>query len=100
MIQIALLRWKSETTAEEIGKVTRAVHDFHLRLEGVTSFVAGSDLGLGGTHQYDFGMITHFVNRAEWESYMSLPEHKEISAKIVLPITDDFAVIQMESDES
>src|SRR3954465_3945508 len=93
---VILLRWKPETTAEQIAAVKPALDALGKTLSGVVTYRCGTSLGLSET-SYDFGVIGIFEDKSAWDAYMGNAEHDRIRQELIFPIAGERAGIQFET---
>ena len=93
---IAFLKFKAETTPEQIEQVFSDLLDLSETIPGIEDYVAGPDnspegLAKGFTH----GFILTFTDAAARDAYLPHPEHERFKAA-ALPLIADVAVLDFE----
>lgn len=64
-------------------------------LDGVQSYLCGSDAGLAA-EAYDFAVVGRFDDRQSFTAYRDHPEHQRILREMILPNVQTRTVVQLE----
>ena len=90
---VVLLKWKPETTAEQIAAATAALRELPSIIEPLRKYTVGSDLELG-EGRWNFGIVADFDDAAGWLVYDQHPDHNAARADLLAPIVAERASIQ------
>jgi hypothetical protein len=92
---IVTFKWKSPDQSAKAAAAADALRAFVANLDGVESYVCGSDVGLAAAN-YDFAVVGVFTTQADFESYRDHPQHQRIISEIA-PTLGDRTVVQLKS---
>lgn len=91
---VVTFRWKPGTTAEQIEAVATALATLPDLVPSIDTYAFGTDLGLGGAGNMDFGIVATFDSVEAWTAYNDDPEHSRVRSEIILPCVADRAAVQ------
>jgi hypothetical protein len=93
---IALLKFKSGTTDEQIEKVFADLMDLSETVPGIEDYVSGANNSPEGQNQgYTHGFVMTFENAAARDAYIPHPEHERFKAA-AMPHIDSVVVFDFE----
>jgi Stress responsive A/B Barrel Domain len=93
---IVTFKWKFPDQSAKAAVAADALRAFVANLDGVESYLCGSDIGLS-TSSYDFAVVGTFTTQADFEKYRDHPDHQRIIGEQIAPILGDRTVVQLES---
>lgn len=81
---IALLKFKPETTEEQIQKIFDDLLDITESIPGIEDYVSGTNISQEGFDQgYTHGFITTFTDVAARDAYLVHPEHERVKKALL-----------------
>ena len=93
---IALLKFKNETSQEQIDKVFEDLMDLSETIPGIEDYVSGPNNSPEGlTQGYTHGFVMTFENAGARDAYLPHPDHERFQ-KIALPLVDSVVVFDFE----
>ena len=92
---VVAFRWKENTDPAAVEQVTRALSALAARMDGVESYLCGSDVGMS-QGAYDYAIVGRFAGRDEFVAYRDHPEHQRILKELIVPALNDRVVVQLE----
>ncbi len=93
---IALLKFKSETSQDQIDKVFEDLMDLSETIPGIEDYVSGpNNSPEGQTQGYTHGFVMTFENAGARDAYLPHPDHERFQ-KIALPLVDSVVVFDFE----
>lgn len=93
---IVTFKWKFPDQSAKAAAAADALRAFVADLDGVESYLCGSDIGLTPS-SYDFAVVGIFATQSDFESYRDHPQHQRIISEQIAPILEDRTVVQLES---
>lgn len=90
---IVTFRWREKSFAAQ--PIEDALNALVGTLDGVQSYLCGSDIGLTPS-SYDFAVVGTFDNREFFERYRDRPEHQRILEEMIVPNLETRTVVQLE----
>lgn len=84
---IVLLKWKPNTTADQVNLVMERLRELPNEIPGILDLQCGenfSDRSQGYTH----GLVVRFVDRAALETYSPHPAHRAVVEETINPIRE------------
>lgn len=91
---VVAFTWKPEATAERIEQIATELRGLAKTIPAIKAYTCGPDAGLTpGTA--DFAVVADFDDEAGFVSYRDHPEHKEIIARLIAPITAHRSAVQI-----
>lgn len=94
---IVTFKWRDGEVAD--GDIARALRDLVSGLDGVRSYLCGSDAGLT-PDTYDFAVVGAFDDAASFTAYRDHPEHRRILSEMILPNVESRTVVQIEDNSA
>ncbi len=91
---VALFRWKPETTPEQIARIQAALEALPPLIPEVVTYRCGSDLGVHGPANMDFGIVATFDSVAGWQAYDAHPAHDMARTEVIRPWIAERAAMQ------
>ncbi|MGD0561153.1 MAG: Dabb family protein [Streptosporangiaceae bacterium] len=88
-----LFAWKPEATPEQKKEAASRIASLPSLLPTVRAFAAGPDAGVNAD-SFDYAVTVDFDDEAGYLSYRDDPQHREIVAKYIAPITAERAAVQ------
>jgi hypothetical protein len=93
---IALIKFKTETTEQQIDELFEQILDLSENVEGIEDYVAGPNcspegLAQGMTH----GLVMTFSDVAARDAYVPHPEHERVK-NLILPLAESVLVFDFE----
>jgi hypothetical protein len=92
---VALFRFKSDTTSEQISAATRALSTLPAQIDLLRKFRYGPDLGITEGAS-DFAVIAVLDNPNDYTAYRDDPAHVAVLRDYIAPIISEAARIQFE----
>jgi hypothetical protein len=93
---IALLKFKSETSQDQIDKVFEDLMDLSETIPGIEDYVSGpNNSPEGQTQGYTHGFVMTFENAGARDAYLPHPDHERFQ-KVALPLVDSVVVFDFE----
>ena len=92
---IVTFKWKFPDQSAKAAAAAAALRAFVANLDGVESYICGSDVGLAPA-SYDFAVVGVFTTQADFERYRDHPQHQRIISEIA-PTLGDRTVVQLKS---
>ena len=93
---IALVKFKAETTPEQIDEIFSRLLDVTEIIPGIENFVSGPNNSPEALAQgYSHGMVMTFESSAARDAYLPHPEHEKFKT-FVAPHIDSIAVVDFE----
>ncbi|GAA3758928.1 Dabb family protein [Salinactinospora qingdaonensis] len=89
---IALFRWATGTTSEQVEAVEAALSRLPELIPQLKNYSFGADVGIGGD-TYDFAVVADVASEADYLSYRDHPEHQAALA-VIRPLLADRASVQ------
>lgn len=96
LTHIVTFKWKSPDQSARAAAAADALRAFVATLDGVESYLCGSDIGLAPS-SYDFAVVGTFTTRSDFENYRDHPQHRRIIREQIVPILSDRTVVQLQS---
>jgi Stress responsive A/B Barrel Domain len=93
---IVTFKWKSPEQSAKATVAADALRTFVAKLDGVESYLCGSDIGRTPS-SYDFAVVGTFTTESDFERYRDHPDHQRIIREQIAPILGDRTVVQIES---
>jgi hypothetical protein len=93
---IVTFKWKFPDQSAKAAAAADALRAFVADLDGVESYLCGSDIGLTPS-SYDFAVVGIFTTQSDFESYRDHPQHQRIISEQIAPILGDRTVVQLKS---
>jgi hypothetical protein len=93
---VVTFRWKFPDQSAKAAVAADALRAFVADLDGVESYMCGSDIGFTPS-SYDFAVVGTFTTRSDFERYRDHPRHRQIISEQIAPILGDRTVVQLES---
>lgn len=90
-----LFAWKPEATPEQKKEAAYRIASLPSLLPTVRAFVAGPDARVNEDN-FDYAVTVDFDDEAGYLAYRDDPQHREIVAKYIAPITAERAAVQYE----
>jgi len=88
-----LFKWTTEATEAQKQSVAAEVAVLPAKVPSIRGFVFGADAGLAEGN-YDFAVTADFDDEAGYLAYRDDPVHREIIARVVLPVTAQRVAVQ------
>lgn len=88
-----LFKWTAAATAEQKQAVAAELTAFAPTVPAIRSYRCGADAGLVEGN-FDFAVVADFDDEAGYFTYRDHPEHREISARTVVPIMEQRVSVQ------
>ena len=93
---IALLKFKKETSQEQIDKVFEDLMDLSETIPGIEDYVSGPNNSPESlTQGYTHGFVMTFENAGARDAYLPHPDHERFQ-KVALPLVDSVVVFDFE----
>ena len=93
---IALIKFKPETTAEQIDQIFEQLLDLSETVPDVLDYVAGTNNSPENLNQgYTHGFVMTFMDVAARDAYLPHPEHERFKAT-ALPFVDSVIILDFE----
>lgn len=93
---IALIKFKSGTTAERIKAIFAEIKGLTKSIAGITDYAQGVNSSTEGFSQgLTHGFIMTFRNQAALDAYLPHPEHERVKA-FVLPFVESVVIFDFE----
>jgi hypothetical protein len=93
---IALLKFKNETSQDQIDKVFEDLMDLSETIPGIEDYVSGPNNSPEGLSQgYTHGFVMTFENAGARDAYLPHPDHERFQ-KVALPLVDSVVVFDFE----
>jgi hypothetical protein len=96
---IALFRWKSEATAEDVSNIETALHQLPAKIPSIRSYRFGRDLGVQDGNA-DFALVADFADQEGLLTYANHPDHQAVIQNLIRPILAQRESIQYVIDHS
>lgn len=96
-IHVAIFKWKDANVHSE--PITEALTELTGRLEGVTSYRCGPDIGLTPSAD-DYCVVGVFCTREHFLAYRDHPHHQQIIQAMIAPNLQRRSVVQIEDTSS
>ena len=96
---VALFTWKPSTTAADVSKVEEALHQLPTRIACIQAYRFGRDLGVQDGNA-DFALVADFVDEQALQVYAEHPDHQQVLANLIRPITERRTAIQYVIDSA
>ncbi|MDT7757299.1 MAG: hypothetical protein QOH27_3197 [Mycobacterium sp.] len=93
---IVTFEWKFPDQSGKAAVAADALCAFVAKLDGVESYICGSDIGRTPS-SYDFAVVGTFTTQSDFERYRDHPDHQRIISEQIAPILGDRTVVQLES---
>jgi len=93
---IVTFKWKFPDQSAQAAVAADALRALVANLDGVESYLCGSDIGLSPS-RYDFAVVGTFATQADFESYRDHPDHQRIINEQIAPILGDRTGVQITS---
>ncbi|MDT5015468.1 MAG: hypothetical protein QOD39_1628 [Mycobacterium sp.] len=93
---IVTFKWKLPDQSAKAAAAADALRAFVATLDGVESYLCGSDIGVSPS-SFDFAVVGTFTTKADFESYRDHPQHQRIIREHIAPILGDRTVVQLQS---
>jgi hypothetical protein len=93
---IVTFKWKFPDQSGKAAVAADALRAFVAKLDGVESYICGSDVGRTPS-SYDFAVVGTFTTQADFENYRDHPHHQRIISEQIAPILGDRTVVQIKS---
>jgi hypothetical protein len=90
---VVTFKWREENFADQ--PVAEALRNLVPHLDGVQSYICGSDIGLTPS-SYDFAVVGIFDSREHFTTYRDHAEHQRILKEMIVPHLDRKTVVQLE----
>jgi hypothetical protein len=81
LTHIVLFKFKTDTPAAEIKKLTKGLGDLPLAIEDIREFRFGIDV-IRSERSYDLGLVSSFDDLEALQRYQVHPEHQKILAHV------------------
>lgn len=81
------------TTSEQRDAFITAMNELPAKIDGVSSFRAGTDLVLNPGN-YDVAIVAEFTDTDAWKSYIEAPAHVAFVTDHVTPLCASWGAIQ------
>ena len=95
-IHIVTFKWKLPDQSAKAAAAADALRAFVADVDGVESYLCGSDIGLTPS-SHDFAVVGTFTTQADFENYRDHPRHQRIISEQIAPILGDRTVVQLRS---
>jgi hypothetical protein len=93
---IALIKFKSGTSEEQIDKVFADLMDLSETIPGIEDYVSGPNNSPEGLNQgYTHGFVMTFENAAARDAYVPHPDHQRVQAG-VMPLVENVVIFDFE----
>ena len=93
---IALIKFKADTTQEQIDKVFEEILEMSESLPGIEDYVSGPNNSPEGLNQgFTHGFVMTFTDAAARDAYLTHPEHERVKVA-VLPFVESVAVFDFD----
>ncbi|MGK2882218.1 MAG: Dabb family protein [Mycobacterium sp.] len=89
---VVTFKWRTDDF--DADPIASALRELVAHLEGVQSYVCGSDVGHTPA-SYDFTVVGVFDSREHFTTYRDHPEHQRIIDDLINPNTDGRTVVQL-----
>jgi Stress responsive A/B Barrel Domain len=93
---IVTFKWKLPDQSAKAAVAADALRTFVAKLDGVESYMCGSDIGRTPS-SYDFAVVGTFATASDFERYRDHPDHQRIIREQLAPILGDRTMVQIES---
>ncbi|MET9343782.1 Dabb family protein [Nonomuraea sp. NPDC003804] len=93
---IVLLTWTDDATEEQKAAVEKGLAALPAVIPELRRYELGSDLGLAGAGNADFGIVAEFDSVADFEVYRDHPQHHAVINEHIVPIRKARTAIQFE----
>ena len=93
---IVTFKWKFPDQSAKAAATADALRAFVANLDGVESYLCGSDIGLTPSSHH-FAVVGTFTTQSDFENYRDHPQHQRIITEQIAPILADRTVVQLES---
>ena len=90
---IAMLRWKDGTTDATVDAIEEALRPMPEIMPFIAGYELGRDLGLNSSHH--FVVIADFTSEDDYRAYAAQPEHKDVIDRLIAPVLDSIARVQV-----
>jgi len=94
---VVMFRWKSETTAEQLAALERALAALPGQIRELRAYRWGAD-AKQTPGNFDFAISADFDDVEAWRAYVVHPAHQRLVAEHVRPLTAERAAVQFRSD--
>ena len=88
-----LFKWTAAATQEQREAVQAELTALAPTVPSVRGFVIGADAGLAPGN-FDFAVTADFDDEAGFFAYRDNPAHREIVARVIVPITAERVAVQ------
>jgi Stress responsive A/B Barrel Domain len=95
---VVLLKWTESATAEQQAAVIDALHSLPGQIPEIRSYRVGADAGLAAQGNSDLAVVADFDDADGYFVYRDHPVHKDVIARLILPILASRAAAQHELD--
>ena len=92
-IHIVTFKWREPGGADSTA-IADALRGLAARLEGVQSYLCGSDAG-HAPGAYDFAVVGTFDDAEHFAAYRDHAEHQRILQEMILPNVESRTVVQL-----
>jgi Stress responsive A/B Barrel Domain len=93
---IVTFKWKFPDQSAKATVAADALRAFVANLDGVESYICGSDVGRTPS-SYDFAVVGTFTTQSDFERYRDHPDHQRIISEQIAPILGERTVVQLQS---
>ena len=93
---LASFKWKDQTPAADVEKITAALTELATGFSGVESYRCGPDISRT-PDSYDFAVLGVFGSRDDFLAYRDHPEHQRILKELIGPNLANRIVVQLQS---
>jgi hypothetical protein len=93
---VVLLSWTESATAEQRSAVVDALNTLPAQIPEIRSYRVGADAGLAAQGNAHLAVVADFDNVDGYFVYRDHPAHKDVIARLILPILASRAAVQHE----
>ena len=91
---VVVFNWKPEATAEQVEQIASELRKLAAGIPAVKAYACGADAGITQGNS-DFAVTADFDDEAGYISYRDDPGHREIIARLIVPIMAQRAAAQL-----
>ena len=92
---VVVFKWKPEATSEQVGQIASELRKLAAGIPAIKAYACGADAGITQGNS-DFAVTADFDDEAGFITYRDDPGHREIIARLIVPITAQRAAAQLE----
>jgi len=93
---VVAFTFKPETTSEQIGQIATELRGLAKSIPAIKAYACGPDEGITPGNA-GFAVVADFDDEEGFLTYRDHPQHKEIIARLIAPVTDQRSAVQFKA---